>query len=250
MLPVAFVPSTPLLHPEIAGSAAVATAKTRGAARRAVDTLLSRTTVLVLGGLGIGGRPPQPTQHEPVQEWPASTADCLPGFGLAGRIGAAEGPLPLSLSLGRLLLMDGGFDGAMKLISLHGSPQAVTAGAHRLDLPPDCGLLVVGDGTATRTDKSPGHHIAGAAELDDHLAEALRAGDPRVFNRLPTSADTQFLLDGRCAWQGAVTISSRFGSPRAAELLAFEAPHGVAYFVATWLVGEPNGDAPNQGRGG
>ncbi len=158
--------------------------------------------------------------------------------------------MPLSLSLGRWLLRDSGYRGAMQLISLHGSPQAVAAGARRLELPSDCGLLVVGDGTATRTDKSPGHHVAGAVELDDQLAEALGAGDPEVFDRLPQSADTEFLLDGRCAWQGATTICRRFGSPRGPELLAFEAPHGVAYFVATWLVGDPNLDAHAPGPGG
>lgn len=174
-----------------------------------------------------------------MQQWPPSTADCLSEFGLTGPEDADGEPLPLSLSLGRWLLMDGGFDGTMNLISLHGSPQEVAAGAGRLELPSDFGLLVVGDGTATRTDKSPGHHMPGAVELDDQLAAALGAGDSQMFDRLPQSADTDFLLDGRCAWQGGMTICSKSGSPRASELLAFDAPHGVAYFVATWLVGDP-----------
>jgi hypothetical protein len=143
------------------------------------------------------------------------------------------------LSLGRWLLTTAGFEGAMELLSLDGAPPQVAAAARGLTVPADCGVLVVGDGTATRTEKSPGHYAAGAIALDDGLANALRTGDSQVFDGLPESADTEYLLDGRCAWQGAMAVCRPYGPPSATELLNYQAPHGVAYFVATWLIGTP-----------
>lgn len=258
MLPVAFVPSTPLLHPEIAGSAAEATAATRDAARMAMTALLPRPTVVVLGGLGVGGRPPARAQLDTLRPWPADADDCLREFGLPDPVGSGPEPvaggtqgrshdaradatkerLPLSLSLGRWLLRDADFAGNIGLISVDGSPADVTAASRQLELSPDCGLLVVGDGTATRSDKAPGHLVSGAIEFDNRLAEAFQSADMSVFNNLPAAADIEFLLDGRCAWQAAMTVCGHFGAPDTSELLAFEAPHGVAYFVAAWLVRE------------
>jgi hypothetical protein len=96
-------------------------------------------------------------------------------------------------------------------------------------------VIVVGDGTATRHEKAPGHTVPGAVDLDDQIAEMLGSGDLDGLVDLSDKLDEVFALDGRCAWQAAAALVSQWpASLLTARLIEYDAPHHVAYFVARW----------------
>ncbi|WP_122818783.1 class III extradiol ring-cleavage dioxygenase family protein [Nocardioides pantholopis] len=89
--------------------------------------------------------------------------------------------------------------------------------------------LVVGNGSACRSEKAPGHLVEGSREFDDVLGAALRAGDLAAVDLSP-----------------AERLWARLGGiPALAELLTRldaapaqvdydDAPYGVQYWVMRW----------------
>jgi hypothetical protein len=125
-------------------------------------------------------------------------------------------PLPLSLSVGRTLLGD-------RPHRLWGVPSG--------DLPGADSLLVVGDGTARRTEKAPGHFDPRAEAFDAAVAAALTAGDPAGLAGLDETLAVELWATGVHAWQW---VSQRVPGPWRGDLLYADAPYGVGYFVAGW----------------
>ena len=200
-----FVPSPPLLLDALGG----ATTALRSVCQQAISAF-DCGDVLVVGA-------------SPTQGRVTGTVDATP-YGAPGR--PADNPLPLALAVGRTLL---------PAASLYG----VTATSQ---LPEVEGLLVVGDGTARRTEKAPGHLDERAAGFDAVVENALAAGDPEALLALePTLAET-LLVGGLDAWRAAsraalAEVRPDGAAPRGwtgAVHLA-EAPYGVGYFVATWI---------------
>ena len=230
MAAVVFVPSPPILLPEVSATPDPEVAILRESCRVAVATLLAAGTVRVLGGLGVGGRPPGPAQESVIRHWPD---DAPPG--IDGYLGRPEAPdaLPLSLTIGRTLLQQADYRGGTELLSVLGTGADIRSACAARPLVADAALLVVGDGCATRTEKSPGHLVAGSVELDDRIAELLDTGDINGLTTLPDDIDSAFLVDGRAAWQcaAAMVANKNIVSSRLTEYMS---PHGVAYFVAVW----------------
>lgn len=96
---------------------------------------------------------------------------------------------------------------------------------------PEVPLLVVGNGTACRGEKAPGHLDTRAAGFDAALGAALVAGDGEALAAL----DASF---GRQLWCHDVPAFVRLGEvlpPGApAEVHYDAAPFGVQYWVLTW----------------
>jgi hypothetical protein len=89
-------------------------------------------------------------------------------------------------------------------------------------------LLVVADGSARRGPAAPLTDDPRAAPWDDALAAALAAG------HLDVDLETGEQLGATVgAWRAAAALTA--GRGWEARLLAYEAPLGVAYLVATWL---------------
>lgn len=128
-----------------------------------------------------------------------------------------------------------------------GEPASARVGAHLLDvvaIAPQAdapaaarAVLVLGNGSATRTEKAPGHFDDRAEEFDRHLAKALAAADgpalvdldPALGKELwadiePLRALGRFLRGADLTW--------------AVETLYDAAPYGVQYTV-THLRGRP-----------
>ena len=84
----------------------------------------------------------------------------------------------------------------------------------------ETGVLVVGNGSAKRTEKAPGHLDERAAEFDDALRTSFAGIDPGLAEEL--WADTAGLAD----------LVPR--SLPDAEVLYDDAPFGVQYWVAVW----------------
>ena len=96
----------------------------------------------------------------------------------------------------------------------------------------EIGLLVMGDGSARRTRKAPGHHDERAARFDADVAAALASADLDALAKLDPVLAGELLVVGRAPWQ--VLAGAAAGRDWRADLLYDEAPYGVGYFVASW----------------
>jgi hypothetical protein len=98
------------------------------------------------------------------------------------------------------------------------------------------GLLVVAEGSASRSALSPGGRSAEAELLDASLAAALSAGNP---DALAVAAEVDQVSASRLLFSGgpallALAELTASRAPEQAELLLDQAPFGVGYLVAAW----------------
>jgi hypothetical protein len=193
---VAFVPSAPLLLAALGGGSAVL----RSACKQAISAL-DGLDVVVVGAA-------------PDDGWLAGSIDATP-WGAPGP--ALPDALPLALAVGATLL--GGRHHALYGVAVGDLPELG-----------DVGLLVVGDGSARRTEKAPGHLDARAAGYDAQVEAALAAGSPALLGDLDPELGQELLVGGRAVWRAVAQLP---GSWRGVVHLA-EAPYGVGYFAASW----------------
>lgn len=157
--------------------------------------------------------------HDVVVVGAADTPGWLTGsvdrtlYGVRGT--PAPDPLPLALAVGTQLLGD-------RPHRLWGVPAG--------PLPEASSYLVVGDGTAKRTARAPGHLDDRAEGFDAEVVAALAGGEPTRLAGLDRDLAEVLWVHGLAAWQAAAALP---GPWRAAVTYA-EAPYGVGYVVATW----------------
>jgi hypothetical protein len=213
---IAFCPSPPLLVPELAAGAAGELDPLRAACRAAVSRLLATgpDQVIVIGTGSGGGR------------FPPGTTGSLAGYGVpvtAALPGAPPrpGPLPLPLTLGAWLLSGAGVPCA-----------GLAVDGNQPELPDAPAYLVVGDGSARRSEQAPGYVDQRAEPFDAGIAAALAAGDAAALRELDPVLGADLLAAGVPAWRavGNALAGRRFE----ADLLYDAAPYGVGYFVAIW----------------
>ncbi|MGR7023303.1 hypothetical protein [Geodermatophilus sp. URMC 62] len=220
-LSVAFCPCPPLLLPAVAGRAAEETAGLRAACAEAVDAVLAaRPELVVVVGPGAEGR------------YGRGDAGDLRGFGvdvevpLSGGVRPDGRRMPPALTVGAALLSAAGCTGER----VGAGPEelaAVVAG-----VPGPVGVLAMGDGSARRSVKAPGHLDAAAAPFDAAVAAALAAGDAAALAALDPAEGRRLLAAGVPVWRAVGALLA--GRPVTARLLADEAPYGVGYLVAVW----------------
>ena len=151
---------------------------------------------------------------------------------LAGEIRSAKHSLPLGLGLGAMLLDDAGYAGPRVLQAVaEDAPAAecLELGASLAGRAPRAGLLIVGDGSARRSPKAPGHLDERAAPFDASVERALRDGDMTALAGLDPHLARELMATGRAAWQ---VLAGAFGAPPVGEILYSGAPFGVSYLVA------------------
>jgi hypothetical protein len=217
---IAFCPATPLLSPEISVSD-TGLADVRAAARQAVATVLATAPdeILVIGAA------PRAAGYEGSYDWR--------GFGLPA---TGRQRLPRPLGVGAWLLDDAGWTGRRRYLGVPADtpPDACADLGRELLVPVTrTAVLCIGDGTARRTPKAPGHFDPRAEPFDADVAAALRVGDPKGLLAIDAATAADLLAEGRSAWQ--VTAALAEAPAWAAQLLHDDAPYGVAWFVATWL---------------
>jgi hypothetical protein len=230
LVAVAFCPAPPLLVPEVAAGAATELAPLRMACDEAVGVVLGEAPDEVVV-VGAGTR---------TREHPGDAAGSLAGFGVTAGVGEGTPVLPLALTVGGWLLdrsetavrrayVEVDADATAHVTAQRGSLLAARKGR--------VGLLVMGDGSAARTPKSPVTYDPQAEAYDAGLAAALAAGSARELAALDPGQADQLGVSGRAAWQSAASavLAAGWGSGLAAQLLNAQAPYGVGYFVATWL---------------
>jgi hypothetical protein len=212
---IAFCPSPPLLVPELAAGAAGELDPLRAACREAVRRLLAARPdeVVVIGtGPATGRFPPGSTGTLAGYGVPVTAA--LPGGP------PSPGPLPLPLTLGAWLLA--------------GVPvpcSGVVVDPENECIPDAPAYLVVGDGSARRSEKAPGYVDPRAEPFDAAVVAALATGDAAALRALDPALGADLLAAGVPAWRAVGRAATGTFD---ADLLYAADPYGVGYFVASW----------------
>lgn len=200
-------------------------ARLRAACHEALSALvaLDPEVIVVLGGADIAG-----THHGVVPER---------AFG--GTVPRAPGvqELPLSLGIARRLLDEAGHrvPVEMSAVARDAGPDQVASLADALAGRPErVGLLVMGDGSARRGLKAPGHLDERAFAFDEAVRRALSEGDTEALLGLDAHLADELMVAGRAAWQVMAEAVRRQGGPARAEVLHADDPFGVLYLVGTW----------------
>src|SRR5690242_12366622 len=234
----AVCPHPPLLIPEALGSAAsdppAELRKVATAAARAVAGLAAARpeTIVVVGG-GAAER-----------EYGADAAGGLHAFGVDVTIGVGEPVLPLSLTVGRWLLEQGGIldrDGTsaggvvvvfQEVARSTAAGDCIKLGRILADRAPRVALLAMGDACARPAREAPEAPDPDAQDYDYEVAEALAAADARWLARLDPALDEELVVAGRAAWQVLAGAAGR--RHMQGRLWCMSAPYGVTYLVASW----------------
>lgn len=146
----------------------------------------------------------------PSPGWWTGSVDLTP-YGVRGT--PAADPLPLALAVGAHLV-----------------PGARLWGVPSGPLPEATSYLVVGDSTAKRTLKAPGHLDERAEGFDSEVVDALAAGDPARLAALDEQLAAELWVQGLPAWRAIATLPG----PWRAQVPYADAPYGVGYVVAVW----------------
>jgi hypothetical protein len=156
--------------------------------------------------------------------------------GLSPAPGTTEPPvLPPAPGIGAYLLDQAGYHGQRLIWSV--SADEPVAGCRKLGADLAGGstrtaLLIIGDGSARRGPRAPGHFDERAAAFDAEMERAMRAGDLTALLDLDPALARELMATGRPAWQVlAGALEGMAGL--AVEVQYAGDPFGVAYLVAT-----------------
>jgi hypothetical protein len=225
ILTAVVLPHPPLLLRELTGAEDVAA----GLRNECVDALRSVLStrpdaVVVVGGAEVTG------------EWDPRTPVDVASFGTTA---ARVAGLPLSLGVGARLLAEAGWAGETRLraVGWEASADELAELADDIAAAPGRLLLVVlGDGSARRSEKAPGHLDERAFAFDDTLARALAEGDAAALEDLDAALASELMVAGRAALAVLGRVCADRPRPEA-RLVHREDSFGVTYLVARWHLG-------------
>lgn len=224
LVAAAVCPHPPLIVPELAGAAAHELDGLRAACREALAELdaAAADRLVVVGGAESAG------------SYGGRSAGTLRPWGVDVTVGEGEPVLPLSLTIGRRLLGERRADG-FEAVAFDAEPAACLALGEALAREGRVSLLVMADGSARLTPKSPGYHDPAAQPYNDLVVRAVADADAAALARLDPGEAAELWVAGRAALQVLAGAAGREGSGGfKGRLLADAAPYGVGYFVATW----------------
>lgn len=217
----AVCPWPPVLARELTGANPVI-GRLRAACAQAVERLLltGPELVAVIG-------PAQATRV-----WDADSHLDVSVFAPAlGRSG--DPALPPPLGLGTLLLDQAGYGGARILQAV--AEDETAAGCAELGTAISLrgsrvAMLVMGDGSARRSTRAPGHLDGRAADFDAETERAFRHADFDALLGISPRLARELMATGRPGWQ--VLAGALRGGRAETAVLYSEAPFGVGYLVA------------------
>lgn len=171
------------------------------------------------------------------ERFPAGTAGSLAGFGVPLEVRLPGPPstgyaLPPSLTIGAVLLAGTEVPCSALAVGPAADPAELAVDLDREGV--RRALLVLGDGSARRTEQAPGYVDARAEPFDAAVAAALAGADAAALRELDPELGAQLLAAGVPAWRVAGQAAVRSGA-WTGQLLYDAAPYGVGYLVATWL---------------
>jgi hypothetical protein len=158
---------------------------------------------------------------------------------------AGDPALPPSLGLGALLLDQAGYSGPRVLQAVaEDEPPAACAelGAVLGGSATRAGLLVMGDGSARRSPRAPGHFDPRAAAFDAETERAFRHADFDALLAISPVLARELMATGRPAWQ--VMAGALRQAEVTTDVLYRDDPFGVAYLVAVLATGKGFAAAP------
>ena len=234
---VVVLPEPPLLVPELATGAAAETEELRAACLDAAARLAGAASRWIAVGADPGGR--RTVGPDGRGSFVGFGADVVVGLDTDRSAAPADPLFPLPLLIAGWAAARTGADVRIRgeLVAPDEPLAACTAlgaalAAECAAEPGPVGLLVVGDGAATHTEKAPGHLDERAGPFDAAVAAALRDADPAALAALDAGLAAELFVAGREPWQvlaGATAAGAWRG-----ELLHSSIPFGVAYHVAVW----------------
>ena len=210
--------------PEVAAGAADELDDLRTACRAAVAHLTNASvdSLIVVG-----------SDTQTVRRIPPFGGTLLP-WGIDVPVGDPSGDLPLSLLIGAWRAPAAG---NFQSVATDAPPaECLALGRALAGEAPRIGLLVLGDGSACRTDKAPGYFDERAEGFDAAVASALAKADAETLAAIDPALAAELLAVGRAPWQvlaGALD-GVMHGEVMHGEVLYDDAPYGVAYLVAAW----------------
>ncbi len=235
----ALVPQAPLMLPGLTGRDDPVS-EMRSAAADVVDELVQTDPdeiVLLASGSRTGELPVR--DRLGLHRWGV-------GAGTDRRDGAqsAADEVPLPFAVGTTLLDAAGWSGSRRWHQVgwdDAGGAALAAGSDLAATAGRVGLLVLGDGSARRTVKAPGHLDERADGFDAALLDALR-GEPRRLVDVDPATASQLMVTGLPAWQalagalvGAPSTAGRAEVPsRPVQVRWSGDPCGVLYLVG-WV---------------
>lgn len=232
LVAAAVCPHPPALVPQLAPGADEIE-PVRAAAIEATRTLVAaepEQLIIVGGGPGRASYPPSP-------------AGTFAGYGvdLSVRLPGAvseSADLPLSLLVGTWLLVQAPWDNPARGEQV---PEEATAhecariGAKLASAADRVGLLVMGDGSAARTEDAPRPHDDRAEPFDLAVVESFRHADAAALLGVDTDLARQLGVAGRAAWQVLAGAAGADSDALFDAAVLYEgAPWGVGYIVAEW----------------
>lgn len=227
----AVCPHPPLLVPEVAAGAAEELADLRAACDEALRRLVAAGPGLVV----VVGDAPDRLAYSGA-DW----GDLSPyGVPVGARLGAGacsgQPILPLSLTIGAWLLARTGWTGDRQG---YGVPAGLAAdacariGRELAGLDDRVGLLVMGDGSARRSERAPGYLDDRAVGFDTAVVAALGSADSDALLQVDATLARELIAAGRASWQ--VLAGAAGSAAWRGELLYDDAPYGVEYVVTGW----------------
>ncbi|WP_127782426.1 hypothetical protein [Rhodococcus sp. X156] len=237
---VVLVPVPPLLVPELAGGAAAETDDLRTACLRATRVLTDLASPWTSVGVhDTSCRLGPPTTGS----WHGYGADVTVALGAGTETSSTElpGDLPLPALVAGWLRGQVAAEASVdvRLTAADASPQECAEQGRALAAelaqdPRPQGLLVLGDGCTTLTEKAPGALDERAAALQAELDHALATADCGALAALDAQLCAELGASGRVPWQVAAAAAAAAGDGWRTETLYRGAPYGVGYQVATW----------------
>lgn len=249
---IAIVPATPLLVPQLGGSAASELAVVRDHAVAAARELAARCDHWTV--LGVQGE----RETSAVHYLSDKEVGTFAGFGVDVRVspsGSTQAavtddsmPLPLLIAywlrgeVGAVELTGAGPTGTgridAELISANADADYCQTAGRALATKLETstlreGLLVVADGPTTLTAKAPGSFDPRAADVHEGLRAGFEAGDASYVAGLDEGLCAELGVQGRAPWQ---ILAGVLGKMRVRASGAHsDAPYGVGYYTALWL---------------
>jgi hypothetical protein len=220
----ALVPHPPLLLRELGGREDPV-ADLRAAAVDAVSEVVSSADEVVVLGAA-----------DEAREWQGSMGFDLRRFGTTHPRLSRPG-LPLSLGVGSRLLREAGWNGDASFATfrwlaadddLEAQVDALSARERRT------AVLLLGDGSARRSEWAPGYLDERAFSFDDDIAKALADGDATALEQLDVGLAAELMTHGAGAFRLLGRVAQRQPERPRAVLGYRDDPFGVSYFVATW----------------
>lgn len=159
-----------------------------------------------------------------------SAGGTLRPHGIDVDAGGPDHVLGLAHTVGAWLLDEAGWTG----------PRRYTTTLSADDLADDVAVLVMADGSATRTERAPGHLDERSGPFDAAVASALADGDADALAGVDLALARELWCQGAPTWRAvADAVSARVhahGADVEASLELDDAPLGVGWFVARWQV--------------